>query len=71
LRQKLELACIQPDHVHLLIKVPPKQAISDLMGTLKGRTAIKIFKQSPYLKEKSYWVKILWRAKKFDVSYGV
>ncbi len=30
---------VQPDHVHLLIKVPPKQSISDLMGVLKGRAA--------------------------------
>jgi putative transposase len=26
---------VQPDHVHLLVKVPPKQSISSLMGTLK------------------------------------
>ncbi len=38
---------VQPEHVHLLIKVPPKQSISDLMGALKGRSAIKIFKQFP------------------------
>ncbi len=35
---------VQPDHVHLLIKVPPKQSISDLMGALKGRAAIRVFK---------------------------
>ena len=27
---------IQPDHVHLLIKVPPKVSISLLLGHLKG-----------------------------------
>ena len=31
---------VQPDHVHLLVKVPPKQSISDLMGALKGRSSI-------------------------------
>jgi len=35
---------VQEDHVHLLIKVPPKQSISELMGALKGRTAIRVFK---------------------------
>ena len=40
---------IQPDHVHALLMVPPKVSISDLMGALKGRTAIRIFKQFPYL----------------------
>ena len=33
---------IQVDHVHLLVKVPPKMSISDLMGVLKGRTAIRL-----------------------------
>lgn len=51
---------IQSDHVHLLIKVPPKQSISDLMGTLKGRTAIRIFKQFPYLKQRPYWGNHFW-----------
>ena len=31
---------VQMDHVHLLTMVPPKVSISELMGTLKGRTAI-------------------------------
>ena len=51
---------IQSDHVPLLIKVPPKQSISDLMGTLKGRTAIRIFKQFPYLKQRPYWGNHFW-----------
>ena len=51
---------VQADHVHLLIKVPPKQSISDLMGVLKGRTAIKIFKQFPHLKKKPYWGNHFW-----------
>ena len=51
---------IQPDHVHLLVKVPPKVAISELMGTLKGRSAIQVFRQFPYLKEKPYWGSHFW-----------
>jgi len=27
---------VQIDHVHLLVKVPPKVSISNFMGTLKG-----------------------------------
>lgn len=45
---------VQPDHVHLLVSVLPKQSISDLMGSLKGRTAIRVFKQFPYLKQRPY-----------------
>ena len=51
---------IQPDHVHLLVKVPPKVSISRLMGTVKGKAALQIFKQFPYLKEKPYWGNHFW-----------
>ena len=48
---------IQPDHVHFLVKVPPKVSISKLMGVVTGKTAIQVFKQFPYLKKKPYWGK--------------
>ncbi len=51
---------VRPDHVHLLAMVPPKVSISDLMGILKGRTAIRIFNQFPYLKKKPYWGNHFW-----------
>jgi len=46
---------VQEEHVHLLVMVPPKIAISQLIGTIKGKSAIQIFKQFPYLKKKPYW----------------
>ncbi len=30
------------------------------MGTIKGRTAIRIFKQFPFLKKKPYWGNHFW-----------
>jgi putative transposase len=38
---------VQIDRVHLLVKVPPRQSISDLMGVLKGRSAIRLFNVFP------------------------
>jgi putative transposase len=38
---------VQPDHVHLLVKVPPKISISDLIGKVKGKTAIHAFQKFP------------------------
>ena len=38
---------VQNNHVHLIVMVPPKIAISDFMGRLKGQTAIKTFGSSP------------------------
>jgi len=45
---------VQFDHVHLLVMVPPKVSISDLMGILKGRTAIRVFNKFKELKNKPY-----------------
>jgi putative transposase len=51
---------IQPDHLHLLTIVPPKISISKLLGTVKGRTAIRVFQKFPYLKQKPYWGNHFW-----------
>ncbi len=51
---------VQIDHVHLLIMVPPKVSISNLMGTLKGRTAIRVFNKFKELKNKPYWGNKFW-----------
>ena len=51
---------VQLDHVHLLIKVPPKVSISQLVGTLKGKTALRIFTKHSYLKDKPYWGNHFW-----------
>ena len=51
---------VQIDHVHLLVKVPPKRSISELMGYVKGKTAIQVFRQFPELKKKPYWGNHFW-----------
>ena len=51
---------IQTDHVHLLIFVPPKVSISSYVGTVKGRTAIRVFNRFRKLKEKPYWGNQFW-----------
>ena len=51
---------VQPAPVHLLLKVPPKVSISMLMGTIKGKTVLQIFRQFRYLKQKPYWGNHFW-----------
>ncbi len=51
---------VQSDHVHLITMVPPKLSISDLLGKLKGRTAIRILKKYPHIKQKPYWGNHFW-----------
>lgn len=55
----LELSVCK-DHIHIVLEVPPKLSISQLMGILKGKTAIKIFKSYPELKRKPYWGNHFW-----------
>jgi hypothetical protein len=45
---------VQIDHIHLLVKIPPRRSISELMGVLKGRTAIRLFNVFPFLHKKPY-----------------
>ncbi len=35
---------VQADHIHLVCSIPPKLSVSDFMGFLKGKLAIKLFK---------------------------
>ena len=55
----LELS-VGEDHVHAVISIPPKLSISEVMGILKGKTAIKLFKSYPALKRKPYWGNHFW-----------
>lgn len=41
-----------PDHIHMLVRVPPKISISSFMGYLKGRSAVLIHEQHTNLKYK-------------------
>jgi putative transposase len=51
---------IQVDHVHLIILVPPKTSVSTFVGTVKGRSAIRVFNTFRHLKQKPYWGKHFW-----------
>ena len=51
---------VQLDHVHLLALISPKVSVSGYVGTVKGRTAIRIFNRFRQLKEKPYWGNHFW-----------
>ena len=57
---------VQEDHIHLVLSVPPKYSISEAVGFLKGKSAIKIFDMHLELK-KRYWGRHFW-AKGYCVS---
>ena len=50
-----------PDHVHLLVEIPPKMKVSAFVGYLKGKSATMIYEQFGELKYKyrnrEFWCK--------------
>ncbi len=49
------------DHIHMLVKIPPKLAVSSFMGYLKGKSSLMIFERHANLKYKygnrNFWAK--------------
>lgn len=50
---------VQSDHVHLIVWIPPKYSVSEVMGYLKGKLAIRIFQRYEKL-GKQFWGRHLW-----------
>jgi len=50
---------VQLDHVHMIVSIPPKYAVSSVMGYLKGKLAIRLFAQYEKLGRR-YWGRHLW-----------
>ena len=60
-KEKVEVleANVQPDHVHMVVSIPPKYSVSSLMGYLKGKLALRLFQRYEKL-GKRYWGRHLW-----------
>jgi putative transposase len=41
-----------PDHIHMLLSIPPKYSVSQIMGFLKGKSSLMIFDRHANLKYK-------------------
>lgn len=50
-----------PDHIHMLVRIPPKLSVSSFMGYLKGRSAVLIHERHANLKynygNRAFWSK--------------
>ena len=67
-----------PDHIHMLISIPPKYSVSQMMGYLKGKSSLMIFDRHANLKYKygnrhfwarGYYVDTVGRNKKQVQAY--
>ena len=61
----IEAECC-PDHIHMLVEIPPKMSVSGFMGYLKGKSTLMIFERHANLKYK-YGRRVFW-AKGYYVS---
>lgn len=39
---RIESGFLMPDHVHMLVSIPPKHSVAQIIGFLKGKTAIYV-----------------------------
>jgi putative transposase len=47
------------DHIHLILSIAPKYSVSEIVGFLKGKSAIKVLDRYPWLKSR-YWDRHFW-----------
>ena len=63
---KIVQGYLMPDHVHMLIEIPPKYKVSEVVGFLKGKSAIAIAREFGG-KERNYTGEHFW-ARGYAVS---
>lgn len=57
------------DHIHMCISLPPKMSVSNVIGTLKGKSASRLFKKFPELRKK-YWGSHFWSRRYYVSTVG-
>ena len=50
---------VKADHIHLVMSIAPKYAVSNIMGYLKGKLALKLFQRYEQLGRR-YWGRHIW-----------
>ncbi len=51
---------IMPDHILIIIDIPLKNSVSEILGMLKGKTATKLIKSFQGLRKRPYWGNHFW-----------
>jgi putative transposase len=60
---------LSPDHVHLLLSIPPSMSVSKIIQYIKGKSSRKLQQEFEVLK-KRYWWQHLWARGYFVVTVG-
>ncbi len=67
---EIEQCNIQVDHVHLVICIPPRYAVSEIIGKIKTNTSREIRKQFPGVR-KIYRRDVFWSPGFFSSTVGI
>ena len=59
------------DHIHICLEIPPKYAISNVVGRIKGRTSIMFFNRHPELSEITGRDRRLWATGYYVSTVGL
>jgi len=62
---------IMKDHIHMIMMIPPKYSVSDVIKRIKGVTSLKLRKKFDWLK-KVYWKEgVVWSPGYFVSTIGI
>ena len=67
----IETIGFDKDHVHMVMNIPPKYSISEVMGSLKSQSASQMRKAFSWLNEVYWKENIVWSPGYFVSSVGV
>ena len=67
---EIQKYAIQEDHIHLIIIIPPKYAVSFVIGKIKANTSREIRQHFPWIK-KLYWRNEFWSPGFFSSTVGI
>jgi putative transposase len=60
---------LSPDHIHLLVSIPPSVSVSKIVQYIKGKSSRKLLQEFEHLR-KRYWGQHLWARGYFVVTVG-
>jgi putative transposase len=72
-KKKIEIVegSISKDHIHMSLRIPPKESVSAVMGYLKGKSALILFDRHPEWKRRSGRDRTFWARGYFVSTVGL
>ena len=67
----LETIGFDLNHVHMVMSIPPKYAISEVMGSLKSQSSSRLRKKFTWLKDVYWKENLVWSPGYFVSSVGI